>query len=303
MDVLKITASDSGVLRLPEYLAGELGYFRELDLEVKSHTPEPWNKVLADIDSGDRDVACDGLWLPSLYRNRVRDYYAFAKVACRYPMSLVSRRPTADFAWKDLEGKIVLIPGSNNAGVRVYFLGCADVGGADIGKIKYVPNFYEPMLSECFAGGWGDYVVLHSDGANRMAAAGVGHVALDLAAATGPVPWLAYYTTAKFLDDRSELAGRFTLGLARACAWLRDNGGDACRDVLAKHVPDIPSDAAASLVDQYRAAGMWEGTTIGRDELARWEGFMAKERLIESAYAYGAVVDVRPGEWAARKLG
>ncbi|MCC8167521.1 MAG: ABC transporter substrate-binding protein, partial [Planctomycetes bacterium] len=204
MSVFTITASDAWLTRLPERLAEELGYFKEADLQVEVRYPEPWNKVLEELDSGAAQCAADGIWLPSLYKKRVRDYYAFAQCAARFPMTLVARKPVDAFKWKDLEGKIVLVPGSNDAGMRMYFLGCAREGGADIGKIKYVPNFYAPMLYECFAGGWGDYVVMRSDLADQLIADGKGYPALDLTVNGGTVPWTVYYATADYLESSWE---------------------------------------------------------------------------------------------------
>ncbi|MCC8167690.1 MAG: ABC transporter substrate-binding protein [Planctomycetes bacterium] len=210
MDVFKITASDTYLTRLPEFVAREMGYFKDVDLEVQSHCPAPWNKVLADIESGEYQAAADGIWLPSLYKHRAGDYYAFAKGASHFPMTVVARQAMPEFTWKDLEGRIVLIPGSNEAGTRMYTLGCARDVGADVGAIKYVPNFYSPMLYECFAGGWGDFIVLRTDLARTMQAEGKGHIVFDFAADGGSVPWLVYYATKRFLDASAELAGRFT---------------------------------------------------------------------------------------------
>lgn len=295
MDVFTITASDAYLTRLPERVAHELGYFAEADLDVRVRYPEPWNKVLADLDSGQCQCAADGIWLPSLYKRRAGDYFAFAKAASRFPMVLVSRRPAENFSWTDLEGKIVLIPGSNEAGCRMYTLGCAREGGADIGKIKYVPNFYTPMLYECFAGGWGDYIVLRTDLADAMIEAGKGFAALDFTVDGGSVPWVVYYSTKDFLDRSLEPAGRFAAALERGRRWLEERGGDACREVLAKYWPDIPAEKAASIVDRYRKAGMWEATAeIDAAPLARWQGFMHESSLVDSPLAYREIVDDRP---------
>lgn len=301
MDVFKITASERYLTRLPEFVALERGYFTDVDLDVRSHCPSPWNKVLADIESGECHCAADGIWLPSLYKRRAGDYYAFAKTATRFPMAIVARRPAPNFSWKDLEGKIVLIPGSNEAGTRMYTLGCAREGGADVAAIKYVPNFYPPMLYECFAGGWGDFIVLRTDTALRLQAEGKGTVVFDFAERGGSVPWQTYYATKRYLDGSGDLAGRFTAALDRAYSWLNNNGGDACRDILAKHWPDMPGQCAAELVDRYRRAGMWEGTVeIGASELARWQGFMHQANLVDSPLEYGEIVDSRPYASAKR---
>ncbi len=301
MDVFKITASEAYLTRLPEFVATAKGYFKDVDLDVQSHCPAPWNAVLADIESGEYHCAADGIWLPSLYKHRAGDYYAFAKGASRFPMAIVAREPMAAFSWKSLEGKIVLIPGSNEAGTRMYTLGCAREGGADIGAIKYVPNFYVPMLYECFSGGWGDFIVLRTDLANSLQAAGKGHIVFDFALHGGSVPWLTYYATKRFLDSSGDLVGRFTLALNRAYTWLNQNGAADCLDIIAERLPDIPADMAAKVAEHYRSAGMWEGTAeIGAAELARWENFMHQASLVDSPLRYEEIVDPRAFAYASQ---
>ncbi|MCC8180955.1 MAG: ABC transporter substrate-binding protein [Planctomycetes bacterium] len=295
MDVLKITASDAYLTRLPEFIASANGYFADADLTIETHLANPWNAVTSELKSGEWHIAADGMWLPSLYKHRAGDFYAFAKSADRFPMAIVAREKMDNFTFKALEGKIVLIPGSFEAGTRVYTLGSAQEGGADISAIKYVPNFYVPMLYETFAGGWGDFVVMRTDFARQLEAAGKGYIVYDFVSQGGAVPWFTYYSTKQFLDASTGLAARFTAALAKAYAWLQQNNGEACRPVLNECFPSIPTDEAVKIVDHYRQAGMWEGTVaLGEAEVARWEGFMHQAHLLDKPLPYGEIVDSRP---------
>lgn len=300
MEAFKIGASETSLVRLPERVAEALGYFAQAGLQVSSYVPEPWNKILADAQSGECQCVAGSVWMPSLYHNRVRNYAAFAKAASRCPMALVSRTPVNGFSWKNIEGKVVLVPGSNDAGLRMFFTGCAREAGVDLAKVKLVHDFYAPMLFECFQGGWGDMVVLEHDLADTLVAAGKGYLAADLSVVGGAVPWLVYYATPEFLGRSGDLAGKFTLALQKATAWLLEHDGAACRKLLGDKCPGLAAEAAVKRIDQYRANGMWDATVdVKEAELRRWEGFMAESRLIDKPIPYGELVDSRPYAYAA----
>lgn len=304
MDHFKISATGVSINYMPEYLAEALGYFAEAGLSVSSHAPSPWTQVLKDIDSGDYHCVVGGIWVPLIYKRRVKEYFAFAKVASRCPLVLVSRTPAENFGWKYLEGKTVLVSGGNGASPGLFVAGCAREGGADMSRIHFVHDFTAPMLMECFQGGWGDVVVLKSDLAAQVVANGKGHVVADLAIAGGAVPWSVYYGTPEFLAHPGNLAGRFTLALQRATTWLLEHSGNDCREILAKNWPKVKLDKAVEMVDMFIRTGMWDKTVnIKREELSRWQKFLTEGRVIDRAFDYEEIIDSRAFSFALKNSG
>ena len=298
----KISATGLSVNYLPEYLAEVLGYFDEVGLEVSSYVPSPWTQVLKDIDSGEYCCVVGGIWVPLVYK-RLREYRAFAKVSSRCPLVLVSRTPVDRFDWKHLEGKTVLVSGGNGASPGLFVAGCAKEGGADMSKIHFVHDFTAPMLAEGFQAGWGDIVVLKSDLAAQIAAAGKGYVAADLTRHGGQVPWSVYYALPEFLTRRDNLAGRFVLALQKATTWLLAHDGEACREILSRNWPKLPIEKAVEMVDMFRREGMWDATVdIKENELNRWQTFLAEGRVIDKSYRYEEIVDATAFRYASEHL-
>ncbi len=303
MNKFKISATGVSINYMPQYLAEELGYFAEVGLAVSSYVPTPWTRVLKDIDSGDCHCVVGGIWVPLIYKRRVKEYFAFAKVASRCPLVLLSRVPVENFSWRYLENKIVLVSGGNGASPGLFVAGCAKEGGADLSKVRFVHDFTAPMLAECFQGGWGDIVVLKSDLAAQIVAAGKGHIVADLAVEGGCVPWSVYYGTPDFLNHPENLAGRFTLALQRANTWLLRHSGSECQEILAKNWPNVEPDAALTMVDMFSEVGMWDKTVdIKRDELARWQKFLVEGNVIDQAFKYEEIIDSRAFDYASRAL-
>lgn len=304
MDRFHISATGLSINYMPEYLASDLGYFEEVGLNVTSYVPSPWTKVLTDIDSGKAAAVVGGIWCPLIYKERCQDYYAFAKVASRCPMALLSREPMNNFAWKDLEGKIVLVSGGNGASPGLFLAGCAGEGGADISKIRFVNNFTMDMLTELFQGGMGDIIMMKSDLALQMEASGKGQVVTDLTVTGGPVPWSVYYGTPQMLQNPANLAGRFTLALQKANTWLLNHDGKDCKEILARNWPKVEISKAIELVDIYKREVMWSATVrIGDGELNRWQEFLVQGNVIDSIIPYDRIVDSAPFQYAANALG
>lgn len=308
MDKLHISATSVAMNYLPEYLAVELGYFRDVDLEVTSEAPADWTDVLRHLDSGRAQIVLGGIWVPSIYKNRVKDYFAFAKVTSRFSSLLLGREPkrVEDFRWTDMEGKVVLIPGSGGASGGMYLPHCAKEGGADLSKIKVVYDFPADIMAECFLGGWGDMITLMAHAATPLVATGKAHIIGDLTTWHKSVPWSVYYAAAEFFDDpgRVELLGRYTLGLQRGVDWLLGHDAGDCRDLLARKWPKVNPGDAVNTINMLKKQGMWDRTVrIKEDELARWEGFMVDTYVIDRPLAYDEIVDPRPFAYAAGKLG
>ncbi|MBC8530895.1 ABC transporter substrate-binding protein [Gehongia tenuis] len=300
MDEFRISATGVSINYMPQYLAEELGYFRDVDLSVSSYVPSPWTQVLKDIDSGEYDAVVGGIWVPAIYNNRLgRKYRAFAKVASRCPLVLMARRPAKSFRWQDLENRVVLVSGGNGASPGLFLKGIAAEGGADVRKIEFVHDFTAAMHFELFQGGMGDYVLLKSDLAAELAALGRGYVAADLAVMGGPVPWSVYYG----INANGELAGRFTLALKRATAWLLQHEGRDCEEILRRNWPKVAPQDGIEVVDAYRRCGMWDATVdIKKDELDRWQGFLVQGRVIDRPLAYGELVDSGACRYAEDRL-
>ena len=304
LDRFHISATGLSINYMPEYLAVELGYFEQLGLKVTSYVPKPWTTVLTDIDSGQAEAVVGGIWCPLIYKHRAADYYAFAKVASRCPLALLSHQPMENFQWKDLEGKKVLTSGGNGASPGLFLAGVAAEGGADVSKIHFIHDLTIAMLQELFEGGFGDIIMMKADLAAQMEAKGKGFVVSDLTITGGPVPWSVYYATPETLAREDNLCGRFTQGLQMAQTWLREHDGYDCRQILARNWPKVELDKAVALVNEYRQQGMWPETVrIQEEELNRWQKFLVEGHVIDGVIPYEEIVDPRPFRYAAEKLG
>ena len=303
MDKFVISSTGLSMNYMPHYIAKELGYFRDVDLEVTSTVPIPWINVLKEIDAGIAQVVEGGIWVPLIYLDRVRSYPSFAKIASRCPLVIVSREPVDGFDWKMLENKRLLIAGGDGASHGLFVLGCAREAGVDLSKVSLVNNFMAATLVDLFCGGFGDMIVLPVEFAAQLVAEKKGHVFADLTVRGGEVPWSVYYGTPEFLDHPGNLAGRFTLALQRATTWLQEHDAADCEDIIRRNWPKVELEKAIGVINMFKREGMWTPSVeIEEPILARWQGFLVGAGLLDAPKPYQKVVDSRPYQYVKEKL-
>lgn len=304
MNSFRIAATGLSINYMPEYVAQEQGFFKDVDLNVTSYVPTPWTQVLTDIDTDQADAVVGGIWVPLMYMDRIQNYLSFAKIASRCPLFVVSREPlTENFSWKQLEGKRVLISGGDGASHYLLVAGCAKEGGADMSKIRFIHDFSTSMIYELFEGGFGDVIVLQPDMANQLIFSGKAHLMCDLTTHGGSVPWSVYYATPKMLAKEENLAARFTLALQRGTTWLLEHGGEACADIIARNWPKMDLQAGIDTVNLFCREGMWTKTVeIDANELVRWQNFLVQGDVLDAPLPHDKVVDTAPFAYAKKEL-
>ena len=303
MDKFIISSTGLSMNYMPHYVAKELGFFEDVDLEVSSSVPTPWTNVLKEIDSGEAHAVEGGIWVPLIYFNRVKNYPAFSTIASRCPLVLLSREPVPAFSWKLLEGKKVLIAGGDGASHGLFILGCAFYSGADMSKITVVNNFLASTLVELFQGGFGDIISLQADMAAQLVTSGKGYIMADLTIHGGPVPWSVYYGTREFLEHPGNLAGRFTLALQKATTWVLDHDAADCEEIIRKNWPKVDVSYAINVINMFRREGMWtQSVRIDEGILDRWQNFLVYGNVIDAPLPYQSVVDARPYMYAEQNI-
>ena len=177
--------------------------------------------------------------------------------------------------------------------------GCLKEVGFDLSKTRFVHDFATPMIAECFAGGWGDLIVVDPLTASKLVMDGKGYLAGSLAEYGGAVPWSVYYSPTNVLEHPDHLAGRFTAALQRATTWIREHDATEAQDVIKKNWPNADKNVIIEMINSFREYGMWDqGVRINENELARWQGIITDAGLLNQPLQYHEIIDSRPFDYA-----
>lgn len=286
-----LTATGYNINYLPEYIALRHGFFREQGLDVTVTIPKPWDGVLDHLADGSADMALGGIWVPSMYRERVQNYTVFAQIANRSPLALLRRRQRGPFNLADVAGKTVLMKSGGGASVGLFFKMLLRENKIDARSVDYIQDLDGKMLGDLFQGGMGDYFVTDNLSALAMTAANPNVVIGMEMVSQGDVPWSVYYRetksiTPEFLDAKK----RFCAALQKGIDWVLEHDAESFQDELAELFPNVPVDVAVGVTNGFRKDGMWTSTALPRGGYERWQQGLAGARLVKSPLPYESIV-------------
>ena len=137
MQPFKLTATGYNLNYLPEYIALRHGFFTEQGLDVTVNIPTPWDGVLDALADSSADMALGGIWVPTMYRDRVQNYTVFAQIANRCPLAIL-HRGSAELQLSDIAGKTVLMKSGGGASVGLFFKMLLRENGVDARSVDYI---------------------------------------------------------------------------------------------------------------------------------------------------------------------
>ncbi|KAF2109674.1 hypothetical protein BDV96DRAFT_624365 [Lophiotrema nucula] len=299
MQPFHLSATGYNLNYLPEYIALRHGFFREQGLDVTVNIPTPWDGVLDALADGTADMALGGIWVPSMYRDRVQDYTVFAQIANRCPLALLTHGNGEGFKLADVIGKTVLMKSGGGASVGLFFKMLLRENGIDPKSVDYIQDLDGVMLGNLFQGGMGDYFVTDNLSALAMAERNSNvSVAMEMVS-QGDIPWSVYYReTATITADVLDAQKQFCIALEKGIDWVLQHDAESFRDELAELFPTVPVEVAVSVTNGFRRDGMWTSTSVSRTGFDRWQVGLAGARLVKEPIAYDDIVDNGPASAA-----
>jgi len=299
MQPFHLTATGYNLNYLPQYIAERHGFFRDQGLEVKVTIPTPWDGVLDALADGTADMALGGIWVPSMYRNRVQDYTVFGQIANRSPLALLRRTSCEKFRLADVVGGAVLMKSGGGASVGLFFKMLLRENGIDPRSVDFIQDLDGVMLGNLFQGGMGDFFVTDNLSARAIAARN-SDVSIALEMVTqGDVPWSVYYReTGTITPEVLDKQKRFCIGLGKGVDWVLERDAESLRDELAELFPNVPVDVAVEVTNSFRRNGMWTTASIPRKAFDRWQQGLTEARLVKEPLAYESIVNDGPASEA-----
>jgi NitT/TauT family transport system substrate-binding protein len=305
MQTFHLTATGYNINYLPQYIAQRHGFFAKQNLNVVTTIPTPWDGVLDALADRSAHMALGGIWVPSMYRDRVpHDYTVFAQIANRCPLALLHRTDRAkrfDIK-KDVVGKTVLMKSIGGASVGLWFKMLLRENGVDPRDVDFVQDLDGLMLGTLFQGGLGDYLVTDYLSARALVEKNPDlSIAMEMVT-QGEVPWSVYYretegTTPEILDMQK----RFCLGLNEAIKWVLAKDPAEYREELAELFPKVPVEVAIDVVNSFRRNGMWKSSVIPREAFNRWQKGLRDARFVTDPLKYDSIVNDGPAKEAQSK--
>ncbi len=258
----KVTVSEvtHSVFYAPQYIAQNLGFFKEEGIELEIINSQGADKVMTAVLSGQVDIGFAGPEAAIYVYNEGKEDYAeiFAQVTKRDGSFLVGRTKEENFDWKNLKGTHVL-PGRK--------------GGVPYMALEYVlkQNGLNPstdlnfdnsisfdIMNSAFTSGTGDYVTMFEPAATVTENEGKGYIIASVGEAAGEIPYTAYFAKKSYLQKNSNTIQKFVNALYKGQVWIDTHTPAEIAEALQPSFSDTELAVLEKVVARYKEIDAWK---------------------------------------------
>ena len=261
---LRLNEVVHSVFYAPQYVAMELGFFREEGLDLTVDIGGGADKCMTALLSNNADVVlCGteaGIYVHAQGRSEVP--MVIAQLTQRAGNFLVAREADPDFTWDSVRGKTII--GGRVGGmpemVLEYIL---DQNGIKAGTdVEILTNIETGSTAGAFAAGTGDYTTEFEPSATAIEAEGRGHVVASLGVDSGYVPYTAFSAKKSYLNGNQDTVQAFTNALQKGMLYVSAHSPEEIAAVIAPQFPDTDAETLSSIISRYKKQDTWKSDLI-----------------------------------------
>ncbi|MCL6561145.1 MAG: ABC transporter substrate-binding protein [Firmicutes bacterium] len=256
---------------LPQYIALNLGFFKEQGLDVKITTTSP-EAIRAALAGNRTDFALCGLQKTVLNPlNSKEPPVAFAQIAKRDGSFLLARKDTASFQWQNAKNKTIIGGPQDYSSQIILEEVLRQNNLSPYHHITIYNNIPEALRVGAFRAGTGNYLQLGEPEATLAESKGYGRIVGSVGAAAGDMPVTVYATARENIETRPELIQKFTNSIYKALLWLRRHTPEEAADAAAPSFTNLERQHLLKTVERYKAIDIWaEDPLIAREPFDRF---------------------------------
>lgn len=296
----KLTVSEvtHSVFYAPQYLAINLGFFKDEGIDIELINSAGADKVMTAVLSNDVQIGFAGPEASIyIYNEGSKDFaQVFAQVTKRDGSFLISRE-SGDFKWEDLKGKHIL-PGRK--------------GGVPYMTLQYVLNKHGlntetdlnfdnsisfDAMASAFVSGTGDYVTVFEPIATSFEIENKGHIVASVGEAADEIPYTAYFAKKSYIESNPEIIQKFVNAIYRGQTWVDTHSAEEIAEELLVSFPDTNLEVLTKVVERYKSIDAWNTTPImTKESFERLQEVMTNAGELEKVAPYEEIVNNRFAE-------
>ena len=296
----KLTVSEvtHSVFYAPQYLAINLGFFKDEGIDIELINSAGADKVMTAVLSNDVQIGFAGPEASIyIYNEGSKDFaQVFAQVTKRDGSFLISRE-SGDFKWEDLKGKHIL-PGRK--------------GGVPYMTLQYVLNKHGlntetdlnfdnsisfDAMASAFVSGTGDYVTVFEPIATSFEIENKGHIVASVGEAADEIPYTAYFAKKSYIESNPEVIQKFVNAIYKGQTWVDTHSAEEIAKELLVSFPDTNLEVLTKVVERYKSIDAWNTTPImTKEAFERLQEVMTNAGELEKVAPYEEIVNNRFAE-------
>ena len=296
----KLTVSEvtHSVFYAPQYLAINLGFFKDEGIDIELINSAGADKVMTAVLSNDVQIGFAGPEASIyIYNEGSKDFaQVFAQVTKRDGSFLISRE-SGDFKWEDLKGKHIL-PGRK--------------GGVPYMTLQYVLNKHGlntetdlnfdnsisfDAMASAFVSGTGDYVTVFEPIATSFEIENKGHIVASVGEAADEIPYTAYFAKKSYIESNPEVIQKFVNAIYKGQTWVDTHSAEEIAKELLVSFPDTNLEVLTKVVERYKSIEAVNTTPIkAKESFERVKEVMTNAGEVEKVAPYEEIVNNRFAE-------
>jgi NitT/TauT family transport system substrate-binding protein len=270
------------------------GFLKEEGLNAKHSVSPPGKSSIASLVDGSAHV---GQSAPSqgfgpLEQGKKPPALHFAQINEKDGFFLTGRAPDANFSWKKLAGKRVIVDHGGQP-LAMFKYACFKQG-LDFKAITAVDAGATDKMIAAFRNGEGDYVHLQGPAPQQLEHDKAGHVVAALGNASGVCAFSSLAATREWLA--TDMAKAFMRAYRKARAWLINTPAAEVAKAEAPYFKDIDLSVLTNTIATYQKLGNWSPhVEITRPAFEAALDIFQHAGLITKRHKYEDIVAPPPG--------
>lgn len=269
-ELVKINLNEvtHSVFYAPQYVAINLGYFKDEGLDVSLTNGAGTDKVMTAILSGQADIGLAGPEASIYVYNEGKDDYSvmFAQLTKRDGSFLMGRTADNSFSWDKVKGKSII--GGRVGGVPEMTLEYVlKKNGIVPGKDVNVDTSIQfAAMGQAFVGGKGDYVTLFEPTASMLEKEGKGYILTSIGKESGEIPYTGYCAKKSYIKKHKDVIQKFTNAIYKGQIYVDTHTPEEIAKALKPSFPDTDDAILVMVAKRYKDQDTWQKDPILKKE-------------------------------------
>lgn len=252
---------------LPQYIALNMGFFKEQGLSVHLRTTSREAARKALTDQRTNIILCSlADSILTLPLDQKPSPKAFAALTKQDGSFLLARKKTASFQWSDLKEKTVIGEAPDSSAQMILEEILRSHGLEPYHQLTIYQNIPNSLRLEAFRSGTGNYLLTSETNASVAETRGYGHIIASIGATSGEMPVAVYAAAADYIETHQEVIQKFTNAIYKTQLWLQYHSAQEALDAVAPSFPQVEQEILLRSIERYMTLGTWPKDPIITEE-------------------------------------
>lgn len=296
-DKIKIELNEvtHSVFYAPLYLAIELGYFEEENIEISLTNGGGADKVMTAVVSKNADIGLMGpeTVLYVMAQGKKDTPKVFADLTQKDGAFLLSKSPEPDFNLNSLRGKDILA-GREGGVPAMSFEYILHQAGMTNG-VDYTLNFSVQfnLMTPAFESGTGDYCTMFEPTASEFEKAGKGYIVASMGELSGEIPYTCFIALESYLNDNPDAVKGFLRAIKKGMNYLLTHTDEEVANALSNQFVGTSVESLATSIKNYKSIEAWKTDLIPtKNGFERLQDIMTYAGELDEKLPYDDIVDI-----------